>query len=239
MKKFLSKLFGVSKTTVANEYKPSKTPLECRLSIEAKEIDYLISYLMRIRENLEYKKVINAADVQVTSQEVLKAAEHAKELMALKMTAKGPWKIIEKFLEEITKAGKKGYYGACVFMDCCTGVVDKGFYQHRCFKPEDYYKSLLQTVDIYVAIKELQSQGFKIRLEVGSHNFFITTDDNVADALKIDPSALANLKSAEEIDRLLANYTVNAKALYKEFPELFGPELVKEFKLQNKESSNV
>jgi len=237
MFKCLSKLFGSKSSasaTPVDSPSPTCSPIKTRLSIEAGEIDSLIDYLVKIRTSLDYESVIKAADVKVTSQEVLEAAEHAKNLMAIQKAAKRPREFIEKFLEKITNAGKKGYYGARVFIDCCTGVVDKKFYQNSCFKPEDYYRSLLETVNIYIAIKELQGRGYKIRVEAYAHNFFITTDDNVADALRIHPDDLFNLKTAEEIDHLLACYTVNAKALYAEFPELFSPELVKEFKLGEK-----
>ena len=50
IKKYLLKLFGADTyidTTLADSLKPTHTPLENRLSIEAKELDNLIGYLKK------------------------------------------------------------------------------------------------------------------------------------------------------------------------------------------------
>jgi len=229
IKKFLTKLFGVDNhidTTLANSLKPTRTPLENRLSIEAEELGILIDYLVKVRESLNYESVINAADIKITSQEVLRAAEHAKTLAYLVKATKdkGFDEIKERFIRAIENAGKNGYYSAVVFFNCCIGVIDKEFYLHNSiFNVNDYYTNLIQAVNIYVTIKDLQKKGFKFRRT--GYDFIISTDETVVDELKIEPKLLHVYKSSEDIEPLLKDYEVNAKKLYDEFPELFGPEL--------------
>ena len=237
IKKYLLKLFGANSyvdTTLSDSLKPTRTPLENRLSLEAEEIGCLIDYLMHVRESLNYESVINAADVKVTSQEVLRAAEHAKMLAYLVKDTENDSidKIKECFISKIVYAGKKGYYGAVVFFDYCIGVIDKETYvslahNSRIFRIEDYYKNLIKSVNMYVAIKDLQQQGFKFRME--GYELLIFTDDTVADELIIDPKYLSLYKVSKDIEPLLKDYEVNAKKLYDEFPEFFSPELKRRF----------
>ena len=232
MKKFLKKLFGISDSSQAEEMKPTCTPLERRLSITAGEIGSLIKYLTDVRDSLNYEEVCNAADIKVTSQEVLKKAEHAKMLMLVRKGIKYPDDYIQEFLNAIKNAGAEGYYGAYIFIDCCTGIVSKEFYECSCFRPEEYWQSLLKTVSIYVAIIELQRKGFKIRVSRNKHEFFIFTTEDVADEVKIASRALESYKSSVVPDGLLNDYKENAKTLYAEFPELFGKHLKEEFGLE-------
>lgn len=228
---FLKKLFGISDSSLAKEMEPTCSPLERRLSINRREINSLIKYLTDVRNSLDYEEVCNAADIKVTSQEVLKKAEHAKMLMLIRKGIKYPDDYIQEFLNAVKHAGTEGYYGSYVFLDCCTGIVSKEFYESPCFRREEYWQSLLKTVMIYVAIVELQRKGFKIRVSRSSHEFFISTNEDVADEVKITPKALASYKNSVVPDGLLNDYRENAKTLYAEFPELFSRQLKEEFKL--------
>ena len=230
MKNIFKWLFGSSNDSIpsAVDAQPSCTPLEARVSIEAKEIDRLIAYLIKVRENLDYKKIVAAADIKVASQEALAAAKHAKMLVSLKKSTCNIDSYVNDFIRAVTNAGQNGYYGAYVCMDVCTGIVDKDFYLNSsCFEPEDYYRNLLNTVYLYVAIKILQRKGYKFRRN--KHEFFITTNEDVADAVKVNPKALDSLNTSVEIEPLLKEYEENAKTLYAEFPELFSDVIKKEF----------
>lgn len=234
IKKYLSKLFSdnsYADTTLADSLKPTRTPLENRLSVVATEIDHLIDYFKRVRASLNYENVIKAADIKVTSQEVLKAAEHAKMLAYLVKATENDSvdKIKTRFIDAITNAGKNGYYSVSLFcFHYIMRAIDKKDYENsRSSQDMAYYRNLIHSVNMYVAIRELQQQGFKIRIYIDE--FIITIDDTVGDELIIDPKYLYAYKNSEDIEPLLKNYKINAKKLYDEFPEFFSPELKQRF----------
>jgi len=213
-----------------------KSPLENRISIEARELDNIIEYFKDIRKKLEYVDIVNAEDVAVASQKALEDAEHAKNLAETRRKATSVDKRIEGLLNSINGAAKNGYYGnQTYYFDLCFGHITKESYYQQEYEnapkklDPDYYVNLLNTTYMYVAIKELQRKGYSFR--TFEHSLFIFTNESVPDCLKIRPECLQAYKDSQAIDELLRGFKENAKDLYKEYPELFSHELKKEFDL--------
>jgi hypothetical protein len=209
----------------------ASNPLRNRVSIEARELDFIIGYLQGVRNKLEYTEYIRAEDIKVVSPDVIKEAEHAKLLGEIKKKAKSADDFIKTMTKVVKRAGERGFYaGRTYFIEVATyEVTEQSHLDHNGrFNKLGYYTALLDTVYMYVAIREMQNRGYKIRVRPSGHDFYIITNDTVPDELLIVQDELEDLKSAEPVDKLLDAYVTNAKKLYAEFPELFSNDLKRE-----------
>ena len=227
--KTMKHLLGLDETQTGAE-----DPLKIRVSIEARELDHIIEQLRQIRSKMNFQEIINAPDVKVTSQEVIKFAEHVKILGEIKQKARSTDKFINYMMLFVKNAASRGFYTGWTYFTCLTMYEDipaRHKDHNGRFNKISYYTSLLETVYMYIAIKELQKHGYEIRVYRPGHDFFIITNSTVSDELIITSSLLEEFKRAKSVDSLLDDYTKNAEKLYEDFPELFSHELKQELGL--------
>lgn len=241
---FLRKLFGLEIEDVP-EYSCKgygsldygKTPqsstktLKKRLSLEAEAIDKLIDHLREVKRDLEEFEIPYASTIPVTSQEVVKKAQHAKDLAWLRERTIDIDKETKYLLNGVKYAGEQGFYGASRgYGNVCFGTIDEFFYTgENNGLSKDYYLYALTTMYFFHIVIQLQKAGYKFRFDECVHDVFILTDTNVPDDLVVYKTDLDRYKKAITFEEVFPGVKESAKKLYDEYPELFTSEMKEEF----------
>lgn len=241
---FFSKLFGLEVEDVP-EYSCKgygtldygKTPensgkiLKKRLSLEAEAIDKLIDHFKEVKRELEEFEITSASSVPVASQEVVKKAQHAKDLAWLKDRTINIDKETKYLLDGVKFACSQGFYGASRgYGNVCFGAIDEFFYQGEIKGLSiDYYLYALTTMYFFHIVIQLQNAGYKFRFNVTRHDVFILTDTNVPDNLVVYKEDLDRYKESITFEEVFPGVKLSAKKLYDAFPEFFTYQMKQEF----------
>ena len=241
---FLRKLFGLEVEDVP-EYSCKgydsldygKTPqsstktLKIRFSLEAEAIDKLIDHLKKVKRELEEFEIPDASAIPVTSQEVVKKAQHAKDLAWLRDRAISIDKETKYLLNGVKYAAEQGFYGASRgYGNVCFGKIDEFFYQGDVNGlSKDYYLYALTTMYFFHIVIQLQKSGYKFKFDQCRHDVFILTDTNVPDELAVYKEDLERYKQALTFEQVFPGVKLSVKKLYDEFPELFTCQMKQEF----------